>query len=468
MSTKRITFMAITLLLASSGKGLTASQAQSSSQSSAQPVQSLFSERQTNVTVVNATRAELAATSQTTAFATVAATTTPYTGGSTSSASTRSSCSTSSGSQMSEQERNQIALYQAQEYESGANEEESKKAYNAKWLKQPGLSFQQKAFHKIDKLYAEVGLPRDLALITSQYVYEFQGTCTQTLADTEDADRVTTLVVLPNGQLASGSYDKSINIWSPITGKCTQTIITGHTGCITALAVLPNGQLASGSEDNTIKIWSKGQTAWKCTQTLTEHTDSIGSLAILPNGQLASGSGAFDGTIRIWSPITEAKGQTTWKCTQPLTEHLDPIGWPAMLPNGQIAFHHVNYIKALAVLPSGQLVSASGDGTINIWSLETNDNGKTYSWRCTCTQNLSEYPETIGSLAVLPNGKLASGASDGTIKIWSLETNDNGKTYSWRCTQTLREHEEPISSFAILPDGQLASASDDGTINIWE
>ena len=62
------------------------------------------------------------------------------------------------------------------------------------------------------------------------------------------------LVVLPNGQLASGSFDKTIKIWDTNTGKEIRTL-KGHTNSVYCLVVLPNGQLASGSRDQTIKIW---------------------------------------------------------------------------------------------------------------------------------------------------------------------------------------------------------------------
>ena len=39
---------------------------------------------------------------------------------------------------------------------------------------------------------------------------------------------VYSLVILPNGRIVSGSYDKSIKIWNTDTGTCEQTL-TGHT-----------------------------------------------------------------------------------------------------------------------------------------------------------------------------------------------------------------------------------------------
>jgi WD40 repeat protein len=66
---------------------------------------------------------------------------------------------------------------------------------------------------------------------------------------------VQTLATLPNGNLASGSWDSTIKIWNPSTGSLVYTL-TGHTNEVYSLATLPNGNLASGSYDSTIKIWT--------------------------------------------------------------------------------------------------------------------------------------------------------------------------------------------------------------------
>ncbi len=66
---------------------------------------------------------------------------------------------------------------------------------------------------------------------------------------------VSTLTVLQNGDLASGSYDTTIKIWNPIDGTLKRTLI-GHIFSVSAFTVLQNGDLASGSSDFAIKIWN--------------------------------------------------------------------------------------------------------------------------------------------------------------------------------------------------------------------
>ncbi len=55
-----------------------------------------------------------------------------------------------------------------------------------------------------------------------------------------------------------------------------------------SLAVLPNGDLASGSWDNSIKILDSS--TWELKRTLTGHTSHVYSQAVMQNGYLASES----------------------------------------------------------------------------------------------------------------------------------------------------------------------------------
>ena len=65
---------------------------------------------------------------------------------------------------------------------------------------------------------------------------------------------VLALVVLKNGDLASGSFDGMINIWNTQTYEL-KTKLAAHSNWVCALLVLKNGYLVSGSGDKTILIY---------------------------------------------------------------------------------------------------------------------------------------------------------------------------------------------------------------------
>jgi hypothetical protein len=62
-------------------------------------------------------------------------------------------------------------------------------------------------------------------------------------------------------------------------------------------------------------------------------------------------------------------------------------------------------------------------------------------------------------LAVLPDGRLACGINDGTVRVWDLHKNES---------LTLQGHEDSVDALAVLPDGRLASSSSDGTVRVWD
>jgi WD40 repeat protein len=74
-------------------------------------------------------------------------------------------------------------------------------------------------------------------------------------------------------------------------------------------------------------------------------------------------------------------------------------------------------------------------------------------------RTLEGHDGTVWALAALPNGQLASGSSDHSIKIWDVATGAE--------VRTLGDHEGAAVALALLPNGQLASGSSDHRIRMW-
>ena len=156
---------------------------------------------------------------------------------------------------------------------------------------------------------------------------------------------------------------------------------------------------------------------------------------------------------------------------------------------------HKDWVNYLSIDEHKNIISASGDGTIRIW---TSQNRPTV---------LSGHKGWIRMIKYLGNGKLASASDDGSVRIWNTETkasislcedpdstnfrcldystkqkllvaaNDKGNLYLWHynyksdkftLVSEVGWHCGGICTLSFSADGKLFAAGDfDGNLKIW-
>ena len=102
-------------------------------------------------------------------------------------------------------------------------------------------------------------------------------------------------------ELASGSRDSTVKVWTTQNGRCVHTLVS-HTAAVTSLAYVATlRMLASGScaPDASVKLWTLHNRA-ECVRTLSASHGGATLTALRAFGDLLL-SGAEDGTLNVWS-----------------------------------------------------------------------------------------------------------------------------------------------------------------------
>jgi len=182
--------------------------------------------------------------------------------------------------------------------------------------------------------------------------------------------------------------------------------LTGHELAVWCVAILPGvGVMVTGSADKTLRLWRTG----KCEQILRGHTDAVRGIAIISAEEFLSCSN--DATVRRWNPSGECLGTY---------------------------YGHENFIYSISLLPNGKdWVTSGEDRTVRVW--KNNE----------VSQTIYHPAISVWSVCCLPNGDIASGASDGVIRVFSA---DSGR-YASQEIQEIFEAE--LSKLALAAQQEL-------------
>ena len=130
-------------------------------------------------------------------------------------------------------------------------------------------------------------------------------------------------------------------------------IVSGHTDAVNVLTLYTDGRtLATGSADKTIEVWNKADTD-KPLHILTGHTGGVTAIDFSVDAKLLA-SGSSDKTVRLWD-------LTTGQSIQAFTGHTTEIGAVIFLEDKALA--------GIALAKGNALVSGSSDGTVFIWDI---------------------------------------------------------------------------------------------------
>lgn len=329
-------------------------------------------------------------------------------------------------------------------------------------------------------------------------VWDFQtNSFSRTLEGT--ASSVTSLSFSPDGQqLAIGRSDSTFWIWR-LNDGLVQYRLRGHEDRVTAVSYgvqpldgTPGGYiLATGSRDGTVLAWNSG--SGSSLALFDQHEDAVNDLTFAPlppgvdpqNEKLATAG--EDGTIRFWSPQNNLLLLTMQSFTPPETNSPEKPGvrslaftsdgglmaagdsqgfvslWNGITGEPYRAFQVAKRspVRQISFRPGTTFLATLGDdGSVRIWNANPAVNMENDQQEPLTI--LDEFSGAVNDLAVTDDGlQLASAHADGSIRIWDLNTGNQGAV--------LRGHNGSVTTVAFSNDGkQVVSGGRDGSIRIWD
>ncbi|MBL8796131.1 MAG: protein kinase [Planctomycetia bacterium] len=267
----------------------------------------------------------------------------------------------------------------------------------------------------------------------------------------------------PDGwRIATASTDGTARTWVALNGKPVAAF-RGHQQPVTCLAFHPKSRaVASGGRDNVVKVWNAetGEELYG----LRGHTNRINCVTFSRDGALLASAGD-DRVIKVWDATTgqESRGfraRALSNCVAwspdgqrfATADNFVQIWDAATLKAHQVVGEKVEYLRALAYHPHGEMLATAGNRGLKIWDLKTGRE----------LHGLGQANSHHRAVAYTPDGQLlVSGGDDGLVRVWSP-----GQAQEVR---VLKGHQGTILSVACSPDGKyVASASQDRTVKVWE
>ena len=238
----------------------------------------------------------------------------------------------------------------------------------------------------------------------------------------------------------------------------------GHGDFVKRVAVVGTTLAVTASADATVRVWDVRTAA--ATATLKGHRRGVEALALLPTAgddTLALATGASDGELRTWT-VRAGRGGPAVIEARVLGAHLTTVYdvvaasgvlWSASadktvqardLATGNVvsALEHTDWVRALALTPTGQVVTGGHDQVVRVWDAE------------------------VPFASVRPQGRRGEegGGHGGRTEGSMAWVGDAGAAQAEAVVTSFEGHFDNVTALAVWRH-VVVSASLDGTVRFW-
>ncbi|WP_454857610.1 P-loop NTPase fold protein [Promicromonospora soli] len=110
---------------------------------------------------------------------------------------------------------------------------------------------------------------------------------------------------------------------------------------------------------------------------------------------------------------------------------------------------HPGPVNTVAVMRDGRFASGGKDGTVRVWDPGTREQ----------LGILVGHTGPVNDVAALRDGRIVTGGEDGTLRVWDLTSGTH---------DCLTGHTGPVNTLTVLPDGPIVSGGTDGKLRVWD